>query len=437
MNKVVIVVHGMGEQRQFEISKKVARNLCQASYPPGEHPEHHDCYSNLSVKSDPLLSKDKELLQYRVVREDVSAFAVHEIHWANIAKDYNRPNIFVFFKNAAIRAMKIPKRKFRQKIVYAILIFMMTFVLLIPWLICKYFRMFSSKISRVYEAFWGDVELYSRGDVDDLDYVFGGFDHVYHHVNQRFDSVMSRIGERFEEIYLITHSLGTVLTINRIINAALQDTGIKKELLKKIKLIITFGSPVDKFAALYPNTLVPVFIPRANPVIEEPIIWYNITAYWDPTGGKIDDLFRKVSWLGNNLFSFPLKEILFIGNTIRSRVPALAHTSYWNDNDKELWQKIYKLIEPDDSSDSVSDVMGEGKDSLIIIKYSPFVVTLILLISSVLLIIFSGHYISWAVGLLFFILFILEIIYVLVIEKEYGKYFKNNLSEKVKINKLV
>jgi len=46
------------------------------------------------------------------------------------------------------------------------------------------------------------------------------------------------------------------LTINRIINAALQDTGVKKEWLEKIKLIITFGSPVDKFAALYPNTLV-------------------------------------------------------------------------------------------------------------------------------------------------------------------------------------
>jgi hypothetical protein len=366
INKILVVVHGMGEQNQLATSKEVAQQICKAAQHYGEnHTKLEDCYKEPEV--------DGYAVGYRAVGSGDERLAIHEIHWANLAQDYHRPSIFRFFVGSAFNALKAQKVPLRKRLLYGAAILMTTAIL---WLFAKLPRVFSRflpiiRISKLYEAFMGDVELYSRGDVDDLDHVFGGVDHVYHHVNKRFDTALERIAESFDDIYLLSHSLGTVLTLNRIISAALQKPNHQPAWLSKIKLIITMGSPIDKFAALFPNVLVPSFFPIAPPP-RHPIRWYNITDYWDPVGGKLSGqssyLFTHVPWLERRVHIE--QETLIAGGTTRSKIPVLAHLSYWEYT--ALWKRIHDLIW--DEHMRLPEVMPE-RPSFRILKLLPLGIT--------------------------------------------------------------
>jgi hypothetical protein len=437
----------------------VARRLCASAFADPEehrrkHPNPGDCYANLSAKdfrANGLGKQDASLLHYRVVEKASPRLAVHEIHWANLARDFHRPSIFRFFFSSALSALNISEEPYWKRLAYAFTIFTLSSFL---WIFSKGLKIISLNklsLSTAYERFLGDVELYARGDIDDLEYTWGGHDHVYHHVNRRFDTHLSRIAEQFDEIYIVAHSLGSVLTVNRMMNAMLQDTDDRKEWLEKVKLLITMGSPVDKFESLFPTTLIPTFIPRPVPS-RTAIAWYNITAFWDPVGGKIDKLFEtdekhpegEVFWLEKYLLEKP-HEIIFYGKTpdrkprtfirailsvaakLKPYIIGLAHVTYWED--RELWSHIYNWVQQpmDTRRTEPHPILGGNKEGEARRKLEslPFVVVILSFLVSFALALLSDDHMIGAFGyqlpiikiffgflsLVFFLLLILQFLH--------------------------
>ncbi|MDP4220686.1 MAG: hypothetical protein Q8896_09630, partial [Bacteroidota bacterium] len=129
---------------------------------------------------------------------------------------------------------------------------------------------------------------------------------------------------------VIAHSLGTIMTLDALIDAAGKDL----PWVDRIDALITLGSPIDKIITLwdyeYKDELGAIKIPRAKKI---PL--YNYSDEQDPVGYYLIEVSTKDSFY--NLFE--KKEDIVYNHCV---VPGLAHVSYWDDI--ELFRHITKTV---------------------------------------------------------------------------------------------
>ncbi|MGH9658350.1 MAG: hypothetical protein ACRD96_07380, partial [Bryobacteraceae bacterium] len=213
----------------------------------------------------------------------------------------------------------------------------------------------SETFVKITTRFLGDVQMYAESD------------HIREKINNRFLSVLSRIHSFSEEtreqldlagfdsfeIYVVSHSEGTVVSLNSLVQAAMlvegplqhphpDDEGWfaaafedeKKRIgaggepaqvwLARIAGLVTFGSPIDKHHTIWRNRFRKNFLKVDRPA---KIPWFN---YWDrsdPVGYGLNEIFvdhslpttdarRVFDWPSDNGFT-------------RYPIPGLAHVEYW------------------------------------------------------------------------------------------------------------
>jgi len=169
-----------------------------------------------------------------------------------------------------------------------------------------------------------------------------------------------------DEIVLITHSLGTVVTFNammepgdRILGEYVTDRELRERLLQlwgspkrekvfaKLQAWFTLGSPLDKFAAIWPRTI-PVNIDKSDPPVaiagqpqtaihyQRQIPWINVHDILDIIGANLNN-FTALQDKGFHLKNHPLVDRWTF---------LTAHTSYWHHmvNKKRLVDSILEYI---------------------------------------------------------------------------------------------
>ncbi len=147
----------------------------------------------------------------------------------------------------------------------------------------------------------------------------------------------------YPNVMVVGHSLGSVISYDTLNSLALQDElatleGRKQEVLgvaERTKLLLTFGSPLDKVAFLFrtkgnTDELREAAASAAQPLICDyafrPAKWINIWSWFDIISGKLhyydnpDGAGGGKRVADNNIFD---KEAF---------IPLVAHTEYWHDD---------------------------------------------------------------------------------------------------------
>ena len=147
-----------------------------------------------------------------------------------------------------------------------------------------------------------------------------------------FAKQMQKVCQQFEgveEIYLIAHSEGTVVTLLGLLAALCSE---ENSWISKVRGLMTFGSPIDKHLALWPELFEAFTKPCKKPT--QPIEWHNYYDYGDPVGFELDTARKRFTsgpWEG--VFDFPDGEHRHDHGFARYSLPGKAHTDYWQDAD--------------------------------------------------------------------------------------------------------
>ena len=134
------------------------------------------------------------------------------------------------------------------------------------------------------------------------------------------------------EIHLMAHSEGTVITLLGLLTALREGTGGlepgQTPWVNQVRGLMTIGSPIDKhlilWPELFPKTSAPAW-PEEGPRIE----WRNYYDRGDPIGFALDDARQ---WIGRHKLThvFHFKKAHDYGFT-RYPFPGKAHVGYWQD----------------------------------------------------------------------------------------------------------
>ena len=325
----------------------------------------------------------KKLEPHQIHTDQVPPPFIHEGYWANYAdaektfpedwKKFNETEKLFFhrlwemraysvfrtwgwFLRQQIRLFFLPGIKLPARLVYLPLQF------LFP--IAEVLALLTSP--RIITRILADVRLYAhpqgmteKAIVQQIDYRVGqeflrilGLDWDFHPLPKKQQLGGPGKPIKFNRILWVAHSLGTVISYNVLSDlfqraAELEKSGSKaqragvKKFRTSLRRFVTLGSPLDKFAALFPDTLRPwpthdrtnlladtgdTYTDSINdqtlyPHVEAKEWWINFYHVLDPVSGALDN----PNICGENPplnFHSDWKSLAL--------VPGLAHSSYWS-----------------------------------------------------------------------------------------------------------
>jgi hypothetical protein len=202
--------------------------------------------------------------------------------------------------------------------------------------------LFHFELRQLLEDYVGDVQIVAE---------FGWF---RDRIVGRFQSILAKLHPSATDIYIIAHSEGTVVAFLGLLRAFsnfwTDEKGDKQQgrcpWAEKLRGFMTIGSPIDKHLVLWPEMWTGPGGVMAAPQLQlateqkddgrvlfrrsgiavEPISWFNYYDYGDPVGFKLDAA-RKWLEQTKRCFAFALRDFGFA----RYWLPGKAHNDYWAD----------------------------------------------------------------------------------------------------------
>ncbi|MBN8587148.1 MAG: hypothetical protein J0L94_02375 [Rhodothermia bacterium] len=188
----------------------------------------------------------------------------------------------------------------------------------------------------IFDKFIGDVQLYAEYMTCREDAI-KRFHHKMNEVHRAHEmSEMERklLGQepRKPVYHIIAHSLGTVMSLDALVEAA----ALEVSWFSHVKNYVTLGSPLDKFLMLWPENY--KHLDDLNHPKWKGVIWakrsetiqkirhFNYCDEQDPVGHNLD-LLEKKPIIGH-LFE-TIEDKVFV----RYPIPGKAHVDYWTDAD--------------------------------------------------------------------------------------------------------
>lgn len=222
---------------------------------------------------------------------------------------------------------------------------------------------FTFDLGRVLNQYLGDVQQVA-------DYV-----HVRESILRRFRErieYLARISEA-KEIHFVAHSEGTVLTLRallRAMNTRVKESPETPQWLDRVRSLTTLGSPIDKHLFLWPEMWgwlaegeeevssvtgeerERLLVERRSHwyCVQEKIRWRNYYDYADPVGYDLDTVREKLALWGCENFAFKSEDDYGFR---RYPLAGMAHIAYFND--PNLFRHIY-----DHAIDPVADITKPG-----------------------------------------------------------------------------
>lgn len=333
--KIIVAVHGIGDQFQFATIQSVVNRFCVVGGNPQALP--------LGRFYDLPIGKPPETYLARVVIDEQSKenYGFVEIYWADIPRipqkegytleeakkwaktvvDRLRPHCSSDPKQLSATDLEMAREVLEEMIETITVVERLL-------LIAEKAGLFKFNLKDILVSYLGDVQLVAD------------FKKYREQILYRFFAVMNYVAKfnSEAEIYIVAHSEGTVVAFLSLLAAVCDkppgdapDPNLSCAWIRQVSGLMTIGSPIDKHLILWPD-LWTQFENSTHPNSpDHKILWRNYYDYGDPIGFKLD---TARDWLCEcrfeSVFEFPSSHDHGFG---RYAFPGKAHNDYWNDND--------------------------------------------------------------------------------------------------------
>ena len=178
--------------------------------------------------------------------------------------------------------------------------------------------LFTFDLKKLLENYLGDVQIVAE------------FDTSRGTILEAFRKTMEEVSTKFKtaDIYIIAHSEGTVVSLLGLLEAGRRPD--PPAWLGQVRGFMTLGSPIDKHLILWPD-----LFGRARPTVRfDPgarIKWHNYYDRGDPIGFDLDRIRKWLALHGwDGVFDFSADNDF---GFVRYPFPGKAHVDYWDDPD--------------------------------------------------------------------------------------------------------
>lgn len=350
VNKLVLAVHGIGDQTENSTILSTAAQFCQfygyqALLPLG-------AFYNLPQPGQPPFVVSGPSTPPRL-----GTIGFAEVYWADIARQIETAGFTLQETKAwcrsvvsRVRVLAERREPGRTDIHYGQIEYVLEEaidaigVMEALLFLAKKAGVLDFDLKRILDDYLGDVQLVTE------------FAHVRDLIVFRMQEALKTTYENNPdaEIYIVAHSEGTVVAFLGLLQAATNPRGYPW--IKQVRGLMTIGSPIDKHLILWPDLFssftgpdtLAFFgtLPAGNP--PPPIRWLNYVDNGDPVGFELDTARWWLQQHGyNQVFNFTANDDYYF---TRYPVPGKAHTDYWNDPD--VFQHfIMTVVAPPQSRD--------------------------------------------------------------------------------------
>lgn len=324
--KIVVAVHGIGDQTRFSTPQQVLARFCQyhgavAAVPLGSF---HNPDGMLTLTTD-----------YPPPLQD---FVFAEVYWAPVPRQVvieghelegTQPWVRTLIgrvQRGAMTRERLDKRDFEM--IEQVLKEMLETISVLDRVFYLTGRLgiFYFDLNKVLVDFLGDVQIVTEFKDSSLA------------ILKIFNEQLEKVHRQYPDgdIYFIAHSEGTVVTLLGLLHAMCDPTALgtsggaaaATSWLRNVRGLMTIGSPIDKHLTLWPELFASFRKPQRHP--EQPIEWRNYFDYGDPIGFELDEARRrfveKPGW--EDVFHFGSKQD---HGFARYPFPGKAHNDYWHD----------------------------------------------------------------------------------------------------------
>ncbi|HZF09303.1 MAG TPA: hypothetical protein VFE33_10985 [Thermoanaerobaculia bacterium] len=329
VEKVIVAVHGIGDQKRFATIQQVLGQFSRyhgqaAAVPLG---------SFHSAESSGVFTTD-ELPELRGL-----GFA--EVYWADVPRqvvkeEYVLEDVQPWVRTVTgrVRRRQLTDRALSaadERMIEQVLGEMLQTINVLERLFFLAGKMglFSFDLKKVLVDFLDDVQVVAE------------FKQQGGKIGKIFADQMKAVDDQFkeaEEIYIVAHSEGTVVTLLGLLTALCSEN---HPWIQKVRGLMTLGSPIDKHLILWPELFAELKTPRVE--MSRPIEWHNYYDYGDPVGFQLDtarERFTSGAWAG--VFHFPDEND---HGFARYPLPGKAHNDYWQD-EEVFGHFIQEVIQP-------------------------------------------------------------------------------------------
>jgi hypothetical protein len=342
VTKVIVAVHGIGEQYSFATIQSVVNQFCSFHGQPAAVPlgQFHGRNAAFSVPSP-----------YPDVPFKTLAFA--EVYWAPIARQVENEKYVLeetkkwartLVERLRLRWWMEGERDVCKKedfnLTQQVLSEMIQTIAVVDRLcfLADKAGIFTFDLKKLLDSYLGDVQIVAE------------FQPQRDKILAKFDKLLAKLEKAYPEakIYFVSHSEGTVVTMLGLLRAFRAQS--PPAWVRNVRGLMTFGSPIDKHLALWPELFgdqAPN--PQAEPGADQRIEWRNYYDHGDPIGFELDSVRQ---WIEKNGWEgvFHFEKDHDIGFT-RYPFPGKAHVDYWTDS-AVFKHFILDVIEKEDQATS-------------------------------------------------------------------------------------
>ncbi|MEO6194957.1 MAG: hypothetical protein ABIS20_18230 [Thermoanaerobaculia bacterium] len=328
IEKVIVAVHGIGDQYSYATIQSVVNQFC--------------CYYN-QPSAVPLGNFHDDQAAYSIPlpypREPFERLAFAEVYWAPIArgvenekytleetKKWARTIVERLRLRWSTEGKKGGCREADFLLTQQVLGEMIQTIAVVDRLcfLADKAGLFTFDLRKLLDNYLGDVQIVAEFKKQ-RDEILVAFAKLLEKVEKAFPNA---------DIYLVTHSEGTVVAFLGLLQALREPE--PPRWTEKVRGLMTLGSPIDKHLALWPELFGEG--PPSNKALvernEDPqkrIDWRNYYDFGDPVGFKLDSVRE---WLEENHWKgvFNFDDDHDMGFT-RYPFPGKAHVDYWTDKE--------------------------------------------------------------------------------------------------------
>ncbi|HXT49754.1 MAG TPA: hypothetical protein VN811_01855 [Thermoanaerobaculia bacterium] len=316
VTKVVVAVHGVGDQHNFATIQSVVNQFCTFHRKPAAIPlgKFHNNAATFSMKAPFPAERFQHLAFAEVYWADVPRRLVESKHKLEEAKKWagtivGRLRMHCKQEGAATAAFG------HLKLVLDEMIETLGVLERLCFLASKA-GLFDFDLKKLLDDYLGDVQVVTEfeGERDKILTVF----------RETLEKVYDVYPKA--EIYVVSHSEGTVVSFLGL----LAGIRAKAPWVDQVRGLMTFGSPLDKHLLLWPE----LFDLETGPPDcgqRKPIEWRNYYDKGDPIASALDAA-RVWLWQTGWIKIFNFERHHDIG-FIRYPFPGKAHVDYWNDEE--------------------------------------------------------------------------------------------------------
>jgi pimeloyl-ACP methyl ester carboxylesterase len=322
VTKVIVAVHGVGDQYSFATIQSVVNQFCYFRGEPAAVPlgRFHTGEAPFSICPP-----------FPPGTFDHLAFA--EVYWARIPRELvdDEHTMEEAKKWAAtlVERVRLSRRQSsspekrrngdldRIKLILDEMIETLAVVERLCYLADRA-GLFSFNLRKLLDDYLGDVQIVAE------------FDSQRRKILDAFADTMAQVhkANRDAEIFVIAHSEGTVISFLGLLEAGSQPD--PPAWLGRVRGLMTLGSPIDKHLILWP-TLFPSRPPSPRLKLDPRIQWRNYYDEGDPIGFELEGAREWITAKGwDRMFSFSAGDDF---GFVRYPFPGKAHVDYWNDRE--------------------------------------------------------------------------------------------------------